>query len=96
MLSGQERELLDALEDSSGDAEVICIVRSRSKPEAASKVIVLQQPSRALLRELVQQFGDTDAARPTTLRISERASDRSEPSRNEYRPGSTTVRGQSW
>jgi hypothetical protein len=38
-----------------GDSEVICIVRSRSNPQAASRVIVLEQPSGDFLQRLLHE-----------------------------------------
>jgi hypothetical protein len=47
---------------SSGDLEVICIVRSRSNPRANSQVFVLDQPSAALMNQLSQMAPSTPAS----------------------------------
>jgi len=51
-LSSAEQELLQALDEKPAEAEVICIIRSRTNPDAPSRVIQLERPSSAFLDRL--------------------------------------------
>jgi len=55
-LRRSEQDLVEAIRRRSGDAEVICIVRSGSQPHGRSDVIVLDRPSQALLDQLAREF----------------------------------------
>jgi hypothetical protein len=52
-----------ALGNADGDAEVICIVRSRTNPHAGERVYVLDQPSRDFLERIARESQPRLAAR---------------------------------
>lgn len=54
-LSASERATLAELQRVDGDAEVICIVRSRNNPKAKSEIIVLDKASPEFLKQLAAE-----------------------------------------
>jgi S1-C subfamily serine protease len=65
-LTPQERAILAELQQKSQHAEVICIVRSLSDPQAKSEIIVLDRASPAFLRQLSAERGAQDGRRLTS------------------------------
>ena len=72
-LNTGQQKLLAALRDRTDDAEVICIVRSRSNPRQENEVIVVSEPTDRFLNLLAEQGGSPDGTRDTSLHISRQA-----------------------
>jgi hypothetical protein len=69
-LSSEERAALDEIgRRTTQDAEVICIIRSRSNPNAPSEIIMLDRASPAFLEQLAEDARRHDRRRLTSLVI---------------------------
>ncbi|MEO8494524.1 MAG: trypsin-like peptidase domain-containing protein [Planctomycetota bacterium] len=77
-----------------GDTEVICIVRSRSNPQAWEQVYVLEQPSLELLDRLAREARGATAASQVATRDIRPAAPNSNAIRS-ANPGEPVVRAQS-
>ena len=73
-LSDRERATLAELRNRGDGAEVICIVRSLTNPQAKSEVIVLDRASPAFLQQLSADSAAQDARHLTSLRRTQPAS----------------------
>lgn len=73
-MSREEQAVLDELGDRADEAEVICIVRPKHDPSAASEVIVLDRASGQFLRKLSQASREARGAARTARRAPARAS----------------------
>lgn len=69
-LSASERATLAELQRVDGDAEVICIVRSRNNPQAKSEIIVLDKASPEFLRQLAAERNPQPARHLTSFDVS--------------------------
>ena len=67
-LSDSERAVLAELQNRGDGAEVICVVRSLTNPQAKSQVIVLDRASPAFLDQLSSDRAAQDARHLTSLR----------------------------
>lgn len=67
--------LLQALQDRAADAEIICIVRSRDNPQAASRVVVLDQLSDEFRVHLAREIGERRLAPSIAGRLARRSAD---------------------
>jgi thiol-disulfide isomerase/thioredoxin len=69
-LTRDEQTLVDALRRHGADAELMCIVRSRSEPSWKSDLIVLERPSTAFINQLTREFiSQQHNARRTTAHV---------------------------
>lgn len=68
-LSASERATLAELQRVDGDAEVICIVRSRNNPQAKSEIIVLDKASPEFLRQLAAERNPQPDRRLTSFEV---------------------------
>jgi len=74
-LSEEERAALEEIRRRAAQgAEVICVIRSLSDPQAPSEIIVLEEASPAFLRELAGDAKRRDAPHLTSLEIPRRPS----------------------
>jgi len=93
-----EPRMTDAGGQRSNDTEIICIVRSKSNPQARPEVIFLDQPPRDLLNRLATESRSPRTVEPVVLEASaSNASIATRPARNSFseRPGSPVIRAQS-
>jgi hypothetical protein len=68
-LTAEESAALDELREKTRSAEVICIVRPLSNPNAKSEIIVLDKASPAFLEKLGVTPPDDPARRLTSLAL---------------------------
>jgi thiol-disulfide isomerase/thioredoxin len=79
-LSDAERAALAEMRQRGDSAEVICIVRSLSDPQAKSEVIMLDRASSAFLKQLAADRQAQEARHLTSLKVRPRVPERPNPS----------------
>ena len=76
--AGDERLLREALEQA-GESEIVCIIRPINQPGAASRVVIMNRPSRRFVEYLSDEMDDRPEIVETTLKADEEKPVRRQP-----------------